>query len=219
MNKQVCSLFLVSWAISTAATTSVAQERSRTWEVGYRAGTALGDGEPYNDLPIAGHVFVRRHLDGPWSVSAWIESAGGDFELPAKVVGLVQDPNTSDIDSDLSVLSVGLSGERALWQSARGSRLYALLGVAYSAVDADDVSGPLAGGGTFDVTTDPGSEVLGSLGLGYQLRLGERFSLEAVARYDHHFASWEVRDRISGSTGSIDDYSAYAFLVGLTYSF
>lgn len=202
---------------STSFSQDDAQEPA--WDIGYRAGVALGKGEPSNDLPIAGNLFVRRRFDERWALSAWIESAAGDFEQPAKVVGLVQDPNVADIDADLSTLTFGLAGERTLWSSAGGSQLYGLLGVAYSSLDADDTSGALAGGGTFDITTDPGSEILGSLGLGYRWRLWKHVSLETLVRYDYHFADWEVRDTISGNTGSIDDYSTYAFLVGLSYSF
>jgi hypothetical protein len=202
---------------STSFARGSAQEP--TWDIGYRAGVSLGKGEPSNDLPIAGNLFVRRRFDESWALSAWIESAAGDFEQPAKVVGLVQDPNVADIDAALSVLTLGLAGERTLWSYGGGSRLYGLLGAAYSSIDADDTSGALQGGGTFDITTDPGSEILGSLGLGYQWRPWKHVSLEGLVRYDYHFADWEVRDTISGNTGSIDDYSSYAFLVGLSYSF
>lgn len=203
----------------TSTTFSQGGAQERAWDIGYRAGVALGKGEPSNDLPIAGNLFVRRRFNQDWALSAWIESASGDFEQPAKVVGLVQDPNVADIDADLSVLTLGLAGERTFLSSDGGAQLYGLLGVGFSSIDADDTSGPLAGGGTFDITTDAGSEILGSLGLGYRQPLWKRLSFEALVRYDRHFADWEVRDTISGNTGSIDDYSTWAFLVGLSYSF
>lgn len=192
---------------------------SPRWELGYRGGTSLGQGEPANDLPIPASLFLRRQLDERWAIAAWLEHAAGDFETPAKVVGLVQDPSVADIDADLSTWTLGLAGERTLAFFEHEARLFAQFGAAVSMLDADDAQGPLAGGGTFDITTDPGSEFLATLGLGYRRPFARRWSFEALARYDHHFADWEVRDRLSGNTGSVDDYPSYALLLGLSYSF
>jgi hypothetical protein len=70
---------------------------------------------------------------------------------------------------------------------------------------------------TFDVRTDAGSEVLASVGLGYRRRIGARWRLEALARYNHHFADWELEDQVSGATGSVGDYGTTSLLVGFSF--
>jgi hypothetical protein len=213
----LAALLCANWALASDAQAQ-GVVHAGDWDFGVLTGTSLGDGEPANDLPIAGHLFVRRRFHTDWAWRAWLEYAKGDFETPAKIVGLVQDPNVDDIDAGQTVWTLGVAAERTLVRFSGGCQLYASLGVAYSALEIDDVSGPLQGGGSFDITTDPGSEWLGTLGLGCRWPFAQRWSFEGLARLDLHVADWEVRDRTSGNQGAIDDYSAYAFLVGLSYS-
>jgi len=213
--------FPVQMLCGACALPPAEQEAAREgrWDFGYRAGTSLGKGEPANDLPIAGNVFARRWFSEASAWKLWVESAAGDFEEPAKVVGLEQDQSIGAIDADQEVLTFGAAYERLLASSSSGRHeLLGLVGLGWSSIDVDDVSGPLEGGGTFDITTDPGDELLATAGLEYRLALSARWALEAEVRYDFHFADWKVRDTVSGSTGEIDDYGTYGVLLGIAFS-
>jgi len=92
-------------------------------------------------------------------------------------------------------------------------------GVGVNDVKMDDVQGPVEGGGAFDIETVTDTEfvLLGGGGLIHD------FAASWSARYEltlqHHFADWKVRDRVTGNTGVIDDYSIYGVRVGMTYRF
>ena len=47
-----------------------------------------------------------------------------------------------------------------------------------NSVDVEDQAAPLAGGGTFDVAIDAGTELVASASLGLRVRLGEGFLFE-----------------------------------------
>lgn len=49
--------------------------------------------------------------------------------------------------------------------------------------------------------------------------LGRRWNLEYGVQADQHFADWKITDRVSGRTGSIDDYTTYGLHLGLTFRF
>ena len=68
-------------------------------------------------------------------------------------------------------------------------------GVGVNSVDVEDQAGPLAGGGTFDVAIDAGTELVASARLGLRVRLGEGFLFEPALRLDQHFADWDITDR------------------------
>lgn len=86
-------------------------------------------------------------------------------------------------------------------------------------VETDDVTGPLAGGGTFDITTDPGMEIIPSILAGLRFSLGETVFAEVNAHADYRFTSWDVKDRTSGATGSLDDYFTYGLYLGIGLRF
>lgn len=189
------------------------------WDLGYRGGVQLGDGEPSNDIPTPVGVFARYRLNEDWLLHGAIEHGAGDFETPHELLGIAQDPAEADIDADTTWTSVMLWAEREYtWPDSR-NELFWLAGGGFSSVDADDASGPVAGGGTFNVESDVGTELLASVGGGYRRRLGESWALEALVRYDYHLTDWEIRDTVSAVTGSVDDYNTWALLFGLSYRF
>lgn len=70
-----------------------------------------------------------------------------------------------------------------------------------------------------EVQTDADSEIIASLLAGFHSRLGNRLFLEFALRADQHFADWKLTDRVSGRTGSIDDYLAYGGYLGVGFRF
>ncbi len=86
-------------------------------------------------------------------------------------------------------------------------------------MDVDPVSGPLAGGGSYDITTDVGTEILACASGGLRVHLGSSWALEAALRLDQHFTDWTVTDQLSGTTGQVDDYLAKGGHLGISFRF
>ncbi|CAN5216251.1 hypothetical protein BH24PSE2_BH24PSE2_02760 [soil metagenome] len=83
----------------------------------------------------------------------------------------------------------------------------------------DDVRGPTAAGGTFDIATDAGTEwhLLGTAGLRYAF--STRWAVDVAARLEHHVLDYEVRDRVSGNTAEVDSQSPLGIHFGFVYAF
>ena len=92
-------------------------------------------------------------------------------------------------------------------------------GLGFNSVDMKDISGPLTGGDTYDITTDAGSEFLAMFGGGVRRWFGDSWGLELAAHIDQHFADWKVTDRVSGATGTIGDYTVNTINLGLLRKF
>ena len=54
---------------------------------------------------------------------------------------------------------------------------------------------------------------------GLRWRQGQRYGLELSLRADQHFADWTVTDRVSGQTGTVDDYTAKGVALGAAWRF
>lgn len=189
----------------------------RRWEVGYRTGVALADGEPSNDIPIPVGVFGRYRWNEAWALGASLELSKGDYERPYEIAGELS-PEEFDGESEWTTLALWC--ERTFAKPASKNAWFLALGLGYASVDVEDPeSGPLVGGGTFDIVTEADDEIILSLGGGYRRLLGSAWGLEAMVRYDEHLADWEVRDINTGAEGSIDNYGALVFLVGVTFGF
>ena len=178
-----------------------------------------GSGEPTNDVPGYG-LYGRYRLNDRWAVGFGADlSDEFDVERTAELVGLVQDPSVEDVDSKGSSQGLGAWIERRYGGDERRLQWFWTAGLGFLSVDVDDQSGPLADGGTFDVIVDAGSEIVASVGVGMRVRLGSRFFLEPTLHADQHFADWTLTDRVSGATGTIDDYLLTGVSVGFTVRF
>jgi hypothetical protein len=176
------------------------------WEIGARFNVVTAGGEPANDILGFG-VFGRYRITDRWLLGFAVDRADYDFERPWKVLGLQQDPAVEVIDAPASVTTLSVWAEREHARTGRGLRWFWSAGLGSGSPDVDDVSGPLAGGGTFDITTDPGSETVLSAAGGLRLPFAKRWVFEFQLRADRHLADWKVRDRVSGGTGSIGGYT------------
>ena len=210
---QHLALLAVAWMALAGAAPALAQ-----FDLGARGILTAADGEPANDIPGLG-LFGHYRLGDRWSLGFAVDQTEYDFEEPARIVGLRQDPGLDPIDvvAEATVVSVWLQrnydrpGGRTTWFWGAG------LGVA--SVDVPDARGSLAGPGTFDIRTEVDSEIILSLLAGVQRRLGSRAFLEFAVRADQHFADWQLTDRNSGATGAIDDYLAYGAHFGIGFRF
>ena len=61
-------------------------------------GVSVADGEPANDIPGFG-VQLRYALSDQWSVGAGLGRTEYDFETPASILGIAQDPSMEPVDA------------------------------------------------------------------------------------------------------------------------
>jgi len=211
------SLLVFGILIIVLATTLAAEEKR--FEIGPRVIMVTAGGEPANDMISVGVYGEYRLAGGNWYVGGAIDQVSYDFERPWKFVGLQQDTTVDVIDAstDATVLSGWIGREYG--RQERRLRFFWTAGLGVSSPDVEDVTGPVEGGGTFDITTDPGSEIIVSGTGGLRQRLGKRWSFQFALRADRHFADWKVVDRVSGNTGTVDDYTGLGANVAFGFRF
>ncbi len=190
------------------------------WSLGLRAGISTAGGVPSNDAYTMG-LALRYHLGEGRNVGVALERMQYDFERPWRIVGVEQDKSIEPDDIDAAATSTGLSVfyERAYGGPHQRWVPYWSAALAVASPDADPVTGPAVGGGTFDMRTDPGTEIVPGLRAGYQLNFGAALSADFSLTVNHHFADWKVEDRQSGNTGTVDNYTHYGLQLGLVYRF
>lgn len=188
------------------------------YEAGVRALAVFGNGEPANDI-LGGGVFVNRTLRDNWYAGVALERQAFDFERVARVVGIDQDPAESDIDSKATTTVLSEFVGQRFGRDDRGLQAFWTAGVGIGFPDVDDANGPTATGGSFDVTTDAGTEwhLLTSAGLRYAF--SPRWAVDVAARLEHHNMDYQVRDRVSGNTAEVDSMSPYGIHFGVSYGF
>lgn len=186
-------------------------------DFGVRGIITAADGEPANDIPGYG-AFGHWRMSDRWSLGLAVDRTEYDFERPAGIVGLRQDPNVEDIDAiaEATILSAWI--ERT-WPRPGRLEWFWGAGLGFASLDVPDATGPLEDGGTFDIATEVDSEVIVSLLGGLHLKLGERWIIELALRADQHLADWQVADRVSGNRGTVDDYRALGGHFGLLFRF
>ncbi len=174
-------------------------------DLGVSLAIDAADGTPANDIPGAG-VLGRYTLDDQWAVGVSVNRTEYDYEAPAAIVGIAQDPTMEVIDALAEATTVRAWIERSLTDAGRPMRFFLGAGVGAAFTDVPDVTGPRADGGTFDIRTAVDTEIIATVIGGARRMFGERWSGEVAVRAEQHFADWRSSDRVSGAQGSIDDY-------------
>ncbi|HEX5759495.1 MAG TPA: hypothetical protein VF121_09900 [Thermoanaerobaculia bacterium] len=216
MKKQTLVPALAAAALALALCPPAARAQDGRFDLGLRGVIVAADGEPANDIPGYG-LFGHYRLSDRWNLGFAADVAEYDFEQPARILGLQQDPGLEPIDvlAESTTLSAWI--ERLFGQGRTEWFLGAGLGLA--TIDVPDAAGPLAGGGRFDIATEADDEIVASLLGGVRRRVGQRLALELALRADQHLADWQLRDRVSGRTGAIDDYLALGGHFGVSFRF
>ncbi len=187
-------------------------------EFGLRANVLLGDGVPANDILGVG-LIGRRYLDNGWFIGGSLDAYAYDFERPASLLGIAQDPNVDVIDADGAATVVGGFMGREYGDANNGFRWFWSLGLGLGFSRFDDVSGPVDGGGEFDLTFESGTDIqlMGTLGSSYYF--SSKWSASLTARLEHHFMDISITDRVSGAQTSIDSQSPVGAYLSLNYRF
>jgi hypothetical protein len=188
------------------------------FDLGVRGIITASDGEPANDIPGYG-VCGHWRMSDRWSVGFAVDQTEYDFEEPARLVGLRQDPNEEPVDTLAEGTVVSAWIERIYPRPAGRLDWFWGAGLGFASIDVPDATGPLEGGGTFDISTEADSEVIVTLLAGLHRRLGERWFFEFALRADQHFADWKLTDRVSGAKGAVDDYRALGGHFGIGFRF
>ena len=183
------------------------------WDAGVRANIVTASGEPANDILSTG-LYVHYYLSNDWALGFAYDRADYDFERPWLVLGFEQDPDVEVIDTTTESTVISAWGERLYGSAPHVHTWFLGAGLGHASPDVADVQGPLANGGTFDITTDAGTEILAMVSAGVRRHFGNHISVELALRLDHHFAEWDVLDRVSGRTAQTGDYTAYGLHVG-----
>lgn len=206
-------LGIVSSLIAIAAP---APAQEATFDIGAAIAVDAADGEPANDIPGAG-VFARYRLSDQWSLGAAVNRTEYDYETPAEILDIRQDPDIEVIDALAEATTVRAWLERSLNDATRPTQFFVGAGVGAAFTDVLDVTGPREDGERFDIHSEVDTEILVSILGGVRRRFGKRWYGEAVVRVEQHFADWRSTDRVSGLRGSIDDYLTWGVQLGLAF--
>ena len=153
-----------------------------------------------------------------WLLGAGLDQMFDDFESPARILRIIQPVGSAVVDAPAAATNLTAWIERRYEAGARGA-WYWQAGVGVGRVSADDVTGPVQGGGTYRITTDADTELLLLGGLGYRYRIAGNWNLNSSVGLNYHFADWQVRDLNSGAIGNVGNYAAYTIRLGIDYSF
>lgn len=216
MHHSIVAALLASASLSPPLAAQAAE-----WDAGVRFILLAGDAPPANDMPGAG-LIVRRAWNDDWAVGVGLEQYSFDHEEPYKSVGIGLDPafpeEAIDGTTDSTVVSAWI--ERRFDGAASGGFCWFwTAGLGYAFLSTENVTGPAAGGGTFDIVTQASDElhVLASGGGRYSFA-GEWF-LEAALHAQHHFIDYDVMDRVTGNTGEIGAQTVFGASLSTGYRF
>lgn len=193
-------------------------QSSAGFEVSAGAGISISDGTPANDIEDTA-LKLRWRLGEQWSLQLGLQRLAFDAERPAALLGLRQDPTINAIDAKATATVVSLGVRRDhLWAGSKWNWFWSLdLGTASPKVPT--VSGPLEGGGTFNVSTKAKREWLVSAGAGLRYNFDKTWSVESALHADHHQASWRLTDSVSGRSAKIGAYQAVGLSLAVSARF
>lgn len=173
-------------------------------------------GKPTNDILGYG-VTLQRKLDNGWYLGLNLDySPRFDFERPSEIVDIKSD---LEIDAVGSMLMITLVGERRYALESRGWTGFWSVGGGFAEIDMDDADGAIRGGGTYAIETDIDTELILIASAGWMQQLGRHWSARYTFSAESHIGGWDLRDRVSGRTGEIDDYAVYGVRIGMNYRY
>ena len=190
-----------------------------TVELAARLNIVGSDGTPTNDM--LGYGLVGHYkLSNEWYAGFTLDiSPNFDFERTAAVVGITQDPSVEVIDAIGT--STALSGfiERRYQSESGNFQWFWNVGAGMAKLDFDNATGPVQGGGNFDISTIADTEILITSSIGMQQQINDNWSARYSFSYDKHLADWTVTDSISSATAKVGDYAIYGLRFGLNRRF
>ncbi len=210
----IAGCLIVGWSSHVLAET-----RETAFELSPRLNIVGGSGRPTNDILGFG-VALQRRLDNGWIIGFNVDySPEFDFEEPNRIVGIRRESGSGEVDAVGTMLMLTVVGEQRYSLERPGWSAFWQIGGGIAEIDMDDADGPVQGGGSFDIETDVDTELILLAGTGFIQAIGERWSARYELTYEYHAGGWDLRDRVSGNTGEIDDYDIYGLRLGLIRRF
>lgn len=200
------------------ASTGISSAQTDRFDVGLRGVLMVADGEPANDIPGFG-LFGHYRLSDRWTLGFAVDQAEYDFETPAKLIGIEQDPDEAPVDVVADSTTFSVWGERTFRASGSRNTWFLSAGIGAATIDVPVASGPRSDGGTFEIQTEVSTELVASLGAGWRRDVGQHWLVEFALRADQHFADWKLTDERSGASGSVSDYLALGGHLGVGFRF
>lgn len=188
------------------------------WELGLRGNVMSIDGLSANDMLGFG-VISRYHLSGGWFAGAAFDTADFALAQPSAIVGIPQDAATKSIDAAASSTIFSAFMGRQYADMSEGFDWFWTAGIGVGFADVKDVSGPVANGGTFDITTKSGTEIHLITSLGTSYHFSSLWSATFVARVERHFMDHRLTDRVTDTTAKIDSQTPIGISISLHRQF
>lgn len=191
------------------------------WNAGARLIILAGDAPPANDMPGAG-LIVTRAWNDKWAIGFGLEQYSFDYEEPYKSVGIGLDPSFPEeaIDGTTDSTVVSAWVERRYDGATRGGFSgFWTAGLGYAFISTENVTGPAAGGGTFDIVTQASDELHLLASGGARYTFAASWFLEAALHAQHQFTDYDVMDRVSGNTAEIDAQTLFGASFQIGYRF
>jgi hypothetical protein len=208
--------FVMMLVLVCALPASYGQESQ--WALGLRGNVMLGDGLPANDMLGFG-LISRYYLNGGWFAGAGVDSTEFDFAHTSAILGIPQDPATKAIDAAATNTIFSAFMGRQYGDMSKGFDWFWTAGIGVGFPDVEDVSGPVAGGGTFDITTTSGTEIHLITSLGTSYHFSSLWSATFAARVEQHFMDYRLTDRVTGTTSTVDSQTPIGVSISLNRQF
>ena len=173
-------------------------------------------GKPSNDILGLGFI-LHRKLTDEWYLGVSLENATDfDVERPNEELDI---DSVSETDALATMNMITVVAERRYALGSDAWTGFWSLGGGIADIAVDDADGDVEGGGRFDIEIEADTEYVLIGGAGAMQQLGEQWSARYEATLEQHFADWDVKDNVTGRTGSYDDYTVFGLRLGLTYRF
>ena len=208
-------LFQTILLIPCIAFSAIAYSTSGEFSVGLFGNAVGSKGVPSNDVLGFG-VTANYELKDNWFVSLDFIRSKADFERPWKAAGLIQDPAVKTIDAKYTSNLFMVHGGKVISSDNSNHDWFWSAGLGVNSIDVDDASGPLQGGGNFNVTTTVSSETMMGIKGGLIHHFSDNWDVTYTLRLDRHIAEWVVKDTLSPASGVVDNYATYGASVGIS---
>jgi len=176
-------------------------------------GVTDGPTDDFVTLGVAG----RYRVNNNWLIGAAVDYTEFDLQRPYQYLGL---NSLGSHDASASNTIISAFAEREFDSDLQNNiKPFITGGLGIGLTNVEDVRGKLAGGGTYNIDTDGGTEIIPSLGVGIRFNLGNQWKLEVGARADYHIADWNINDKTSGRSSSVDDYLTLGGYLSLIFDF
>jgi hypothetical protein len=182
------------------------------WRVGARLNIATSFGEPANDI-IGGSMYGSYRISHPWWITVEAYHGAFDFENPGDAV--LGTSGTPTADAKIALTTLMAVGE---WHPLEpGGRWDLYVGAGLGLGFTSDGETPKKTG--IDIEIDGGFGFVAQVRGGVAFRMFSRVYLTLDGYFGYAFIPLEVRDRVSGDSGTDRSWDIMGGSVGFEVRF